>query len=190
MKLAPEDPGETQLAALMRAAQSGDAAAYRELLATLAPLVHRMARGRLGAAEDADDIVQDALLSVHQVRHTYDPARRFMPWFAAIVRNRVIDAQRRLYRRAQGEVAVEILPETFSAAAANEIEGSLATSDELRQAMAKLPAGQRQAVELLRLRELSLREASGVSGVSEGALKVSMHRAMKTLRKLVGSRRT
>lgn len=178
-----------RLAGLMRAAQSGDAASYRELLAALVPLARRMALGRLGVAEDADDIVQDVLLSVHQVRHTYDPARPFMPWFAAIVRNRVIDAQRRLYRRAQGEVAVETLPETFSGAAANETERNLATADELAQAMAKLPAGQRQAVELLRIRELSLREASGVSGVSEGALKVSMHRAMKSLRKLVGSRR-
>ena len=53
----------------------------------------------------------------------------------------------------------------------------------------RLPPGQRQAVELLRLKEMSLKEASAASGQSVGALKVAMHRAGKSLREIL-TRRT
>ena len=52
----------------------------------------------------------------------------------------------------------------------------------LRRAVRSLPKGQRTAIELLKLREMSLKEAAAASGMSIGALKVSVHRAIKTLR--------
>jgi RNA polymerase sigma-70 factor (ECF subfamily) len=54
--------------------------------------------------------------------------------------------------------------------------------NELDRALETLPAGQRTAVELLKLREMSLKEASEASGMSVAALKVAMHRALKSLR--------
>jgi RNA polymerase sigma-70 factor, ECF subfamily len=54
--------------------------------------------------------------------------------------------------------------------------------------MADLPPGQRQAIELLKLRELSLKEASAVSGASVGALKVAVHRGIAALRKALGAK--
>jgi RNA polymerase sigma-70 factor (ECF subfamily) len=51
----------------------------------------------------------------------------------------------------------------------------------LTAAIASLPQGQKQAVELLKLKELSLEEASKVSGKSVAALKVNVHRAIKAL---------
>lgn len=180
-----EDTIEFRLAGLMRAAQSGDQAAYSELLCGLVPILRRMTRGRIAGSEDVDDVVQDVLLSVHQVRHTYDPGRPFLPWLAAIARNRLTDAQRRMYRRSRGEVAVEFLPETFSDDATNERDDALSAAGSLRKALDDLPPGQRRAVELLKLKEMSLREASLASGMSVGSLKVSMHRAMKKLRELL-----
>lgn len=179
---------EAALAVLMRAAQEGDSAAYGQLLRAVTPLVRRLAARRWTGSDDAEDVVQDVLLSLHQVRHTYDPGRPFLPWLMAIARNRLVDIQRRQVRRARGEVAVEVLPETFSGEETKELVDRMADTEALTQALAQLPAGQRKAVELLRIKEMSLKEASDVSGMSVAALKVSMHRAMKTLRRVLARR--
>jgi len=180
---------EAGLSALMRATQEGDAAAYARLLAAVMPSIRRLATGRWTGSEEADDLVQDVLLSLHQVRHTYDPDRPFMPWLMAIARNRLADVQRRQARRARGEVAVDVLPETFSQGQTKEPIDRIADAEGFGRALAELPPRQRQAVEMLRLKEMSLKEASAASGMSVAALKVSMHRAMKTLRTLLIKRR-
>jgi RNA polymerase sigma-70 factor (ECF subfamily) len=176
---------EAELAALMWAAQEGDVAAYARLLVAVTPLIRRATAGRWTGSEDVDDVVQDVLLSLHQVRHTYDPNRPFVPWLMAITRNRLADVQRRQARRAKGEIAVEALPETFSDEQAKEPVDRMADAEALGRAIAELPPRQRQAVEMLRFKEMSLREASAASGMSITALKVSMHRAMKTLRTML-----
>lgn len=167
----------------MHAAQSGDATAYLELLRTLTPRIRRIvARQRAFAgAEDVEDLVQDVLLSVHTVRDTYDPARPFMPWLLAIARNRLADGARRYTRTAAREVHVEDV--TFAEPAANPVQDSSDRVEALQHAVRALPAGQRQAIELLKLQELSLKEAAAVSGTSVGALKVATHRAIAALRK-------
>jgi RNA polymerase sigma-70 factor (ECF subfamily) len=179
---------EAELAVLMRAAQEGDSAAYGQLLCAVMPLVRRLAVRRWTGSDDAEDVVQDVLLSLHQVRHTYDPRRPFLPWLMAIARNRLADVQRRQVRRARGEVAVEVLPETISEEETKELIDRMADAEALTQALAQLPAGQRKAVELLRIKEMSLKEAAAASGMSIAALKVSMHRAMKSLRVILTRR--
>lgn len=166
----------------MAAAQDGDGATYGRLLAELVPVIRRMAAKRWRPAHGLEDVVQDALLSLHQVRHTYDPARPFLPWLSAIVEHRAMDAARRHYRRDAREVLVDQVPETFSPVDTNTQRDD---AEALHRAVATLPAGQRQAVELLKLRELSLAEASAVSGQSVGSLKVAMHRALKALKGLM-----
>jgi RNA polymerase sigma-70 factor (ECF subfamily) len=173
---------EPEMAALMRGAQNGDAVAYACLLAAVMPIVRRMAARRWTGTEEADDVVQDVLLSLHQVRHTYDPDRPFMPWLLAIARNRLADVQRRQARRSRGEIAVDVLPETFSDDETKEPIDRMADAETLSRVVASLPPRQRQAVELLRLKDMSLKEAAAASGMSIASLKVSMHRAMKALR--------
>jgi RNA polymerase sigma-70 factor (ECF subfamily) len=166
---------------LMRAAQGGDSVAYRRLLAEIAPVVRRIALGRWGRFDAIDDVVQDVLLSVHSVRHTYDPARPFLPWLLAIIRHRMADTARRHARRSANEVTVGILPETFPHVPTNPGEDGPGDPELLHRAIAALPPGQRQAVELLKLQEMSLKEAAAASGQSVAALKVAMHRALKAL---------
>lgn len=173
---------DAELAMLMRATQGGDGAAYARLLAAVTPIIRRMAARRWTGSEEADDLVQDVLLSLHQVRHTWDPGRPFLPWLIAIAHNRLADIQRRQMRRTKGEVAVDVLPETFSNNEAKELIERMADAEELNRALATLSPRQRQVVEMLRLKEMSLKEASAASGMSIAALKVSMHRAMKALR--------
>ncbi len=185
MEFGSQDEQDREMAALMRAAQGGDSSAYGRLLHEVMPMLRRYvrrSRGFLDAA-DIEDLVQDVLMSLHAVRATYDPARPFLPWLFAIARNRMADGARRSMRRAAHEVQVEELPVTFADDEANKETNRLGEDDALRSAIAALPPGQRTAVELLKLKEMSLKEAAHASGMSVGALKVAMHRAMTSLEK-------
>ena len=171
-------------AALMAAAQSGEAAAYRRLLTAIAPYLRGIAARHHRERADIEDSVQDILLTVHAVRHTYDPSRPFKPWLVAIARRRIIDRLRGQGRRRARETFLAPEHETFAAPEANTYEAE-ADARALRDAVAQLPEGQRQAITLLKIEEKSLKEASAASGMSIAALKVSTHRAVKTLRKML-----
>jgi len=179
------------LARLMGAAQAGDADAYAQLLHAIAPRIrHAVIRQRgFAGRENVEDIVQDVLLSVHAARATYDARRPFMPWLLAILRHRLADAARRYGRVGAREVTVEDLDVTFSVAATNPNQEVTQDVRALRRAIEALPAGQRQAVELLKLQEYSLKEASAVSGIGIGALKVATHRGLASLRRALGGKR-
>jgi RNA polymerase sigma factor (sigma-70 family) len=180
-----KDTQRDALGQLLAAAQRGDATAYGELLRLITPRIRQIVRRRRGFAGGAEieDLVQDVLLSLHAVRATYDPARPFVPWLLAIVRNRLADGARRHGRTARRETPLDEQDVTFAEPAANLDLDGLADAATLREAVRALPDGQRQAIELLKLEELSLKEAAEVTGTSVGALKVATHRALATLRR-------
>jgi RNA polymerase sigma-70 factor (ECF subfamily) len=177
------DSSSDVLGDLMRAAQRGDGGAYLELLRNITPRIRQLVRRQRGFAgvAEVEDLVQDVLLSVHAVRATYDPARPFTPWLLAIVRNRLVDGARRYARIARREVVVDDLDVTFFAPEANEDSVEVGDASALHEAV--------RAIELLKLKELSLKEAAEVSGTSVGALKVATHRAMATLKLTLRKRR-
>lgn len=167
---------------LMAAAQDGDRVAYDRLLRQVLPFIRAIAARQHRSPDRIEDVVQDVLLTIHRVRHTYDPSRPFEAWLAAIARRRSIDLLRRHGRIGAAETWEVGAYETFADPRANkEKEGRDATST-LGRALRGLPPGQREALELVKLRELSLAEASRQSGKSVGALKVNVHRALKALR--------
>src|SRR5215467_10055044 len=178
-------PNDRALATLMRAAQGGDTQAYVLLLKEITPRLRQIVRRQRSfvSAEDIEDLVQDILLSLHAVRATYDPQRPFMPWLMAITRHRLADAARRYTRRAAHELQVENLPVTFSDEGSNIDSDGYRDPEALKQAIEDLSPAQRAAIEMLKLREMSLKEAAAAKGMSIGALKVSVHRAMASLRK-------
>jgi RNA polymerase sigma-70 factor (ECF subfamily) len=175
-------PGRDELdwSQLMGRAQDGDRQAYRTLLEDIAPYVRSLAARCFTQRSDIEDAVQDVLLTVHMVRHAYDPGRPFGPWLLAIANRRIIDRLRRETRVKTREIALSAEHETFSGPQTN-----LDVTDEdaaLREAIEKLPPEQRQAIKLLKLNEMSLKEAATASGRSIAALKVATHRAIKNLR--------
>ena len=178
------------LGELMQRAQDGDGRAYGELLRLIAPRLRQAVRRRRRLLQpcDVEDLVQDILLSLHAARATYDPARPFVPWLMAIARNRIADGARRYVRRAANEVLCDPLPETFAGAGANMLIESYGDGEALARAMADLPPGQRRAIELMKVHELSLKEAAAASGMSVGALKVAVHRGMGALRRALGAK--
>jgi RNA polymerase sigma-70 factor (ECF subfamily) len=172
---------------LMAHAQSGDREAYRRLLIEITPYLRALAGRRHRDPGDVEDAVQDILLTLHAIRHTYDPARPFAPWLVAIANHRLVDRLRRQGRLRARETAPLPEAETFASGAANLSEKALQRRD-LEAAVAQLSPGQRQAIRLLKLEERSLREAAVLSGMSIAALKVATHRAIKRLRVILGKR--
>src|SRR5262245_18094313 len=173
------------LTTLMQAAQAGDAQAYVRLLKEITPRLRQTLRRQrfFVSAEDIEELVQDISFSLHAVRASYDPRRPFMPWLMAITRNRLVDGARRYSRRAAHEVQVENMPVSFSDEGSNIDSDGYRDPQALRQAIEALSPAQRAAIEMLKLRVMSLKEAAAARGTSVGALKVSVHRAMATLRK-------
>jgi RNA polymerase sigma factor (sigma-70 family) len=174
-------------AELMKAAQTGNAVAYTQLLGEITPLVRQIVRNqrRFLQVEDIEDLVQDILLSVHAVRATFDPQRPFLPWLLAITRNRLADGARRYARSAAHEAHVEDWSVTFLDRRANTTVDHSGDMQELKKAIATLPPMQRLAIQMLKLEEMSLKEAAEACNTTVAALKVATHRAMTALRKML-----
>jgi RNA polymerase sigma factor (sigma-70 family) len=174
---------------LMCAAQAGERAAYERLLREITPFIRSLVRRHCSNRADIEEMVQDTLLTIHRVRHTYDPGRSFAPWLAAIAWRRSIDALRRRMRVSRHETPEAGSYETFADAAANEDMEAVRATEEVSELLRQLPARQREALESLKLKEMSLAEASVSSGQSVAALKVNAHRALKALRALFQERK-
>jgi RNA polymerase sigma factor (sigma-70 family) len=174
-------------AGLMHAAQDGDRRSYEQLLRAVTPFIRALARRHCRNPADVEEMVQDTLLTVHRVRHTYDPRRPFSPWLAAIASRRIIDTVRKRSRVSRHEMT-DTDSETFAVAATNSDVELVRSEQEISELLSTLPVRQRVALEALKLKEMTLVEASAASGQSVGALKVNVHRALKSLRALVRSR--
>ncbi|MFO1184253.1 MAG: sigma-70 family RNA polymerase sigma factor [Bauldia sp.] len=174
---------DRKLTAAMASAQAGDRQAYERLLRDSAPIVRRVARRGGAVGDRIEDVVQDVLITVHRVRHTFDPARSYVAWLTAIAQRRTIDLLRRTGRQQSREINAPLAYEAY-ADPGHETDTAEAASeaDRLRAAIATLPAGQREAVTALALQEYSLNEASATTGKTKTALKVNLHRAIRTLR--------
>jgi RNA polymerase sigma-70 factor, ECF subfamily len=170
-------------ATLLALAQQGDVEAYRRFLTSVTPFIRAVVRRRSGSEALAEDIVHDVLLTVHRVRHTYEPGRPVKPWLTAIAARRTIDAMRRHGRIGAREVHNVIAYETFPDEPANREEAEEAAATLARMTQGLSP-GQKEALELVKLKEMSLIEASALSGQSVASLKVNIHRAIKKMRLL------
>lgn len=181
------DPIDVAWSGLMAAAQAGDRVAYARLLRECTPLIRRVVRRGL-APDRVDDVVQDVLLTIHRARHTYDPARSFSAWVVTISQRRAIDLLRHRGRHDRREVHAPVAYESF---ADDRVDPARETAldrnaSTLEAALSSLPPRQREAIEALALRQMTLDEASDATGTSKGALKVSLHRALKSLRERFG----
>ncbi|MBK8176284.1 MAG: sigma-70 family RNA polymerase sigma factor [Rhodospirillales bacterium] len=170
---------EKEWALWMRSAISGDALAYRRFLVAVTPFLRAMAyrnfqRAGVGNA-DAEDVVQDVLLAIHLKRHTWDQARPIGPWVSAIARNKLIDALRRRGRRI--EVPIETVIENLKA---EEADDHLSRHD-IERMLASLKDRQRDIVRALSVDGSSVRQTAERLNMSEGAVRVALHRALKSL---------
>lgn len=163
----------------MRASLNGDAAAYRRALSLLAPLLRSSIRAGLARCgrgpEAAEDIVQEALLAIHLKRATWDPAQPVEPWARAIARYKMIDFLRRKGERAH--VDIMDLSETLAGPETADTGEAFSA----RAMVERLPQRDRAIVESMKIQGASARETGLQLGISEGAVRVALHRALKSL---------
>lgn len=168
--------GNAVLEQLMVRYQQADAQATTELIEQLSPQLYRFFAAQLGNADDAQDMLQDASLRIHRVRHTYRPGEPVLPWVYAIARRVRVDNYRKRRRTAMREVVVETLPESAVPAS----EGT--DLPPFHQLIADLPASQREVLTLLKVNGLSLEEVARATSSSVGSVKQKAHRAYERLR--------
>ncbi len=155
--------------------QAGDFAAARALIKSLSPQLHRFFELQVANRADADDLLQEAWLRIHRVRHTYQPGRPLLPWIYAIARRVRVDHYRRSVRIRVREQPLEDIAETVPIA-------EPARTDELEELLAPLSAQQREVLEMLKVAGMSLEEIAQATSCSVGSVKQKVHRAYATLR--------
>ena len=168
---------ETRLKALMLAALDGDGRAYRGLLEDLRRHLSRYYARRLGAtlAPNCDDLVQDTLMAIHSRRMTYDRNQPLTAWVYAIARYKLIDH----FRRHKLRVTVPLDEEAglFS----SDDAGSATARRDVEVVLGTIPARPADLIRQVRIDGATIAEAAHRSGMSESAVKVSIHRGLKAL---------
>ena len=172
-----EDPDD--LAALMRRARQGDDGAYRRLLVRvsfwLRPVVRRGLASAGHGPQDGEDIVQETLLAMHLKRDTWDAAQPIEPWLRAIARYKLVDHLRR--RGFNKHVNID----DYADSAAASTDADPAPAVDSRRLLAALPDRQRRIVEQISLEGCRAADVAARLGMSEGAVRVALHRALRTL---------
>jgi RNA polymerase sigma-70 factor (ECF subfamily) len=160
----------------MIASLEGDAAAYRVLLGDLQRRLNGYFGRRLrNSSADVEDLVQDTLMAIHTRRETYDRSQFFTVWAYAIARYKLIDHYRRSGRR------ISVPLEDAGALFVEDESGAVDARRDIERALAKLPERTRALVRSVKLDELSHAEAAAQSGMTEGAVKVAVHRGLRAL---------
>ncbi|MCE5973839.1 sigma-70 family RNA polymerase sigma factor [Sinirhodobacter sp. WL0062] len=170
---------------MMRAANRGDAQAYARLLHAISPVLRGVvrARGRTLPPDQHEDIVQEVLMAIHAKRHTWREDQPIRPWLFAITRYKVADAFR---RRGVAATPIEDVAERLADEGAGAAIEEMEAAQEIEHLLSVLDARSAEIVRALKLREEAPAQVAKGMGMSEGALRVRLHRALK---KLEGFRR-
>ena len=171
---------EAELSRLLKAAIAGDERAYADFLHRTAVLVRGFARRKIiQGGVDPEDVVQETLLAIHVKRHTWRDDAPVLPWVYAIARFKLIDAFRRRGRRI--EIEIDEIAETFA-----EPETETVSERDINRALDGLPPAQRSVVSAISVDGRSIGETAAKLGVSETAVRVSLHRGLAAIAKRFG----
>ena len=170
---------EAEWSELMRTAIAGDGTAYQRLLAELSRTLRVTVRRGFGGIGinpgDVEDVVQEVILAIHLKRHTWDQSKPIGPWVMAIARNKLIDDLRRRGRRT--EVPIDGMLETLEAGGQDD---AIHASD-LKKVLSHLKGRQREIVEAVAIDGHSARDVAARLGMTEVAVRVALHRSLKSL---------
>jgi RNA polymerase sigma-70 factor, ECF subfamily len=159
-------------------AQSGDAVVYSALLSALAGHLRAYFRRKLTRIpDDIEDLVQETLIAIHNQRHSYDNAYPFTAWVFAIARYKLIDRYRQFTRH---DAHFESFDDDVEPTIGYEDNAYEAKRD-VAQLLETLPEKQKWAIHWVKIEGLSIAEAALKTGLSESAVKVSIHRGLKAL---------
>ena len=173
---------EDRLRDLLVRGMAGDAPAYHAFLKELSAHLRAFLRRRLSRLpDDVEDMVQETLLAVHNHQHTYDASQPLTAWAHAIARYKMVD----MFRRRTGRDALNVpLDDEMAVFAQSDTEAADARRD-LGKLLERLPDGQRLPILHMKLEGLSVVEAARLTGMSESAIKVGVHRGLKALAAMI-----
>lgn len=172
------DGVEARLRNQLLAGLGGDARAYRQFLAALASHLRAFFRRRLFQGPDeVEDLVQDTLLAIHSQRHTYRQDLPLTAWVHTIARYKLVDLLRSRSRREALHDPLDDHPDLLASADHDAVDARR----DLATLLATLPAKQRQAIYMTKVEGASTAQAAASMGMTEVAVKVSVHRGLKAL---------
>jgi RNA polymerase sigma-70 factor (ECF subfamily) len=165
---------------LLRQALGGDARAYRRFLAAITPVIRGIVRARGRALGDAacEDVVQDVLLAIHLKRQTWRTDAPVRPWLYAITRHKVVDAF-----RARGS-RITLPVEDFAEVLPADPGPDPMERHDMDRMIGMLDNRSAELVRLVGLEGASAAEAGAKLVMSEGAVRVALHRAFRRLAEL------
>jgi RNA polymerase sigma-70 factor (ECF subfamily) len=169
---------EGRLRDLLVRGVAGDAVAYHAFLRELGTHLRAFLRRRLTRLPDeVEDLVQETLLAVHNQRHTYAADQPLTAWLHAIARYKLVDLLR---RRARRDLLNDPLDDDNELLVESDIEASDARRDVARL-LDTLPDRHRLPIVHVKLEGLSVAETAKLTGMSESAVKIGVHRGLKAL---------
>jgi len=172
------DKKERMLRTLFVAGLAGDASAYRKFLSALGDHLRGFLNRRLSRhASDIEDVVQEVLLAVHNARTTYRPEQPVTVWVQAIARYKLVDYLRARSRHEAFNDSIDGMEDLFEAENADQAEASR----DLTKLLDTLPDKQRLPIVHVKLEGHSVSETAHMTGLSESAVKIGVHRGLKAL---------
>lgn len=162
---------------LLALANSGDTRAYATFLRTITPVLRGVVRAKGGGLGEAvcEDVLQEVLLAVHLKRHTWQTDAPVRPWLYAIARYKVVDA----FRARGGKVELPI--EDFDDSLAADAGPDPTEAADMARMIGMLDDRSGRIVRMIGIDGVSAAEAGQALNMTEGAVRVALHRAFKTL---------
>lgn len=174
----PQKSVEARLQALFLGGLSGDAVAYHAFLEQLSSHLRAFLRKRLyRLQDDVEDLVQEILIAVHNGRHTYRSEQPLTAWVHAIARYKLADFLRNHSRHGALNDPLDEQLDIFASSDSDAAEARRDVSKLLEQ----LPDRQRLPIVHVKLQGLSVVETAQLTGLSESAVKIGVHRGLKAL---------
>lgn len=162
---------------LLAAANGGDARAYAQFFQAVTPVLWGIVRARGGSLGEAgcEDVVQDVLLAIHLRRHSWQPGAPVRPWLYAIARYKVVDAFRARGRR------IDLPIEDFAEGLAASPGPDPTEAADMAKIIGMLEPRAAEIVRRIGIEGASAAETGRALGMTEGAVRVALHRALKTV---------
>lgn len=174
--------GEVRLRDLLIRGLAGDDSAYHAFLKDLSAHLRAFLRKRLVTLPDeVEDLVQESILAVHNQRHTYDTGQPLTAWVHAIAKYKLVDLLR---RRASRDLLTDVFDDEHDVLSTADTEATDARRD-LGKLLEQLPDRQRLPIMHMKLEGLSVAETASLTGMSESAVKVGVHRGLKALAEII-----
>jgi len=171
----------SDLAKWLSAAQLGDKISYEKFLVAVSNLLKSFLLKRMGDPDLVEDVLQESLLAIHRSRHTYRPEKPVEPWLYAICEHRMVDFYRK-YRRIE-KMEITTVDDFDDIVHANADNSQHNIGESILEALTHLPEKQRQVIELLKIKDLSVKETAIRMNMSESLVKVTAFRGYQAIRR-------